>query len=165
LRLFVAVHPPVAAVDHLRRAIPPGLRLTAVEGWHLTLAFLGEVPQEPPVLTALGAVRSRDPIELRLRGADRFQNAVWVGVGGDVSGLARLRQDVAEALRITDDRPFRPHLTIAYARGAATDGTVRALTDYAGPPWTVSAFALVRSHHQTGGGYERRAEWGLSGGR
>ncbi|MDT4995758.1 MAG: hypothetical protein QOH97_5650 [Actinoplanes sp.] len=61
----MAVHPPVAAVDHLSRAIPPGLRLTAVDGWHLTLAFLGEVPQEPPVLTALGVVRGRDPIELR----------------------------------------------------------------------------------------------------
>ncbi len=57
MRLFVAAYPPPAARDHLAAVLPtlavgqpaaPGrsLRLVAPELWHLTLAFLGEVPDD-----------------------------------------------------------------------------------------------------------------------
>ncbi len=52
-RLFVGVFPPAAAVAHLGRAVDAlelsqsenaAAALTARDGWHLTLAFLGPVP-------------------------------------------------------------------------------------------------------------------------
>jgi len=56
-RLFVAVDPPVEAVAHLgavvdtlevSRANAPGrsTRLAARDRWHITLAFLGDVPSD-----------------------------------------------------------------------------------------------------------------------
>jgi 2'-5' RNA ligase len=59
MRLFVAIIPPPEVAAELSRrlrplrsspqaATPPGLRWTSPDSWHVTLAFLGEVPE--PVL-------------------------------------------------------------------------------------------------------------------
>ena len=156
MRLFVAATPPAVAVEHLRLAIPARARLTAVEGWHLTLVFLGEVPDDEPVRAALDRVPlPAEPIELRLSGSGHFGAAVWAGVEGDLLELAELQEAVHKAVAVSDDRAFRPHLTVARDRQVLS-----ALAHYEGPPWTVSGFTLFRSHHLTGGGYEPLANWG-----
>ena len=51
MRLFVALVPPVEAIDDLDRAVAPvraarpELRWIPTERWHLTLAFYGEVAE------------------------------------------------------------------------------------------------------------------------
>ncbi|WP_343245084.1 2'-5' RNA ligase family protein, partial [Streptomyces sp. SID14478] len=50
MRLFAAVLPPQEAVAELGRAVDrlapaDGLRWTGRPGWHLTLAFYGDVPE------------------------------------------------------------------------------------------------------------------------
>ncbi|NEC22157.1 2'-5' RNA ligase family protein, partial [Streptomyces parvus] len=79
-RLFAAVLPPDAAVAELRAALAPlhtlpgarDLRWTGPEGWHFTLAFYGEVPEDTtPELEARleRAARRTTPFALRLHGA------------------------------------------------------------------------------------------------
>lgn len=146
VRLFVAVRPSAAAVDHLR-AVLPGWP-TDPGRWHVTLAFLGEVPDPRPVLDALsGAAAQHGPFVLRLAGSGTFGRAgpVWVGVEGDLASLHALAASVARACRANDvaveDRPYRPHMTVG-RRGRPDP---RSLSDYAGPTWEVTEAELVRS--------------------
>ena len=164
MRLFIGVFPPAEVLADLRGALPSGLKLTAVEQWHVTLAFLGEVPEErlSEVERALDCVSTTSSrgIGLRLAGGGRFTNgrsvALWAGVAGDLAGLSGLRADICAGLAGHDDKPFRPHLTIAYARSGQA---MAALESYAGPMWTVDEFVLVRSRYNEGGGYDRLRSW------
>jgi 2'-5' RNA ligase len=165
VRLFVALVPPPEAVAHLAAAVAParerhpGLRWTAPERWHLTLAFLGEV--EDRLLPGLGerlqrAARRHGPPALSLAGAGRFgAQVLWVGVHGETDAVTRLAASAAAAgrrvgLRTADgpgQRPYRPHLTVARAREPVDlAAAVADLAGYAGPGWTAPALALVRSH-------------------
>ncbi|MFF2547382.1 RNA 2',3'-cyclic phosphodiesterase [Kitasatospora sp. NPDC058063] len=192
MRLFVAVLPPVEALQGLLDAVAPlrelpgaeRLRWTGVEGWHLTLAFLGEVPAErlPELAAGLAAVAEVHPVHrLRIAGAGRFGDRVlWAGVEGQAWALRRLADAVtaatAEVTGATDDYAFHPHLTLARAgssRGhrravqrvaaAELDGLVAALADYRGPEWDATGLHLVRS--DPGGGsvhYESLYTWPLA---
>jgi 2'-5' RNA ligase len=138
-----------------------GLRLTAIDKWHVTLAFLGEVPAErlPDVERALDAVIVPKDVELRLRGGGQFgqgrSSVLWANVDGD---LGPLHADVHEKLDAAglphDDREFTPHLTVAYAQDAAVR---RALSGYRGPSWTLHEIALVRSDPNEG--YTQLRTW------
>ncbi|BCJ52762.1 RNA 2',3'-cyclic phosphodiesterase [Actinoplanes sp. NBRC 14428] len=163
MRLFVAVYPPDDVRRDLRRRLTEAVagrrvRLTAVEKWHVTLAFLGEVPAErlPALEDALGGVTVPRGRELRLRGAGGFGGRVtWAGVEGDLAGLSeRVRAAARQAGAPPDERPFTAHLTVMYAHDAAVS---EALADYAGPPWALDGIALVRS--DPGGAYTTLRTW------
>lgn len=173
MRLFIGLFPPEDHRVDLRREVSGALaragrkvRLTPVERWHITLAFLGEVEPErlPEVADAVGGVRAPGPITLRMAGGGSFgkgrSTALWAGIDGDLTALGDLQARIRAALSAGDlpydDRPFTPHLTVAYA----TSAEVRdALTDYAGPTWTADEFVLVHSRHADGGGYETLHTW------
>ncbi|QSB14449.1 RNA 2',3'-cyclic phosphodiesterase [Natronosporangium hydrolyticum] len=178
MRLFVAIYPPATALDHLAeyvqrlrlgRATAAGSRvgLTARPSWHVTLAFLGEVPDSgvPAAAAALdtGVARWRarsEPVpRLRLAGGGRFGRrrftVLWVGLDGDRAGLRDVATEVQRALweaelAIDDRKPFRPHLTIARPGDrlpvADLDADLSALAEYTGPEWPVASVMLVRSH-------------------
>jgi len=172
IRLFVAVYPPSAVVEHLSarvgdlavgRAARSGVnaRLAAAGQWHLTLTFLGEVPDEQ-VPTAVSAVREavgrwqlrHEPAPLRLAGGGRFGRGrftiLWVGVDGDAAGMVALAAAIQQALRTArlpyDRKPLRSHLTLARPgdRVDITDDLV-ALAAYVGPWWIPDQIVLVRS--------------------
>ena len=155
----MAVFPGEDARLDLKRRLPAGSRSTRPEKWHLTLAFLGEVPEERTGDAAhvLSSVPRPGPITLRLAGGGRFGSVLWAGLAGDVAALAAFREDVGSALAAAgfpiDGRPFRPHLTVSYRYDRRI---VEALTDYAGPSWPVDEFTLVRS---AGGEYHRLQGW------
>jgi 2'-5' RNA ligase len=73
-------------------------------------------------------------------------------VRGDVEELRRLAaRCVAAGRRIGaagDDKPYRPHLTVARPRRPPLDVSevVEALADHDGPPWVAHEIRLVRSH-------------------
>jgi 2'-5' RNA ligase len=90
---------------------------------HVTLKFIGEVPQEKlaPITEALTAVHITEPLELQLRGLGFFPNArrpavAWVGME-PAEPLARLACEIDRSLAAVgiqrEERPFVPHLTIA----------------------------------------------------
>lgn len=147
MRLFVSLRPPGHAVAHLAAAAR-ALRTTDVAQWHITLAFLGEVPDPQPVAAQLAGI-SHPPFDLRLEGSGTLRSQgglVYAGVAGDVDALRRLAAEVQDACRRAgahlEDRPYRPHLTVA--RRSPRDATV--LSAYEGPLWTAGEVELVRSH-------------------
>ncbi|WP_019874895.1 RNA 2',3'-cyclic phosphodiesterase [Sporichthya polymorpha] len=168
MRLFVSVQPPaeaLAALDaelgRVRAIAPHGLRWTRPEQWHLTLAFLGEVADDtvPALTAALDAVMSDAPMTLRLAGGGCFgTNVLWVGLAGDVHALRTLAEAVTAAARGVavelDDRPYRPHLTLARAGKASADLRHAAgeLAQVVGPSWDVDAVHLMSSRLGQGPG-------------
>ena len=177
MRLFAAAVPPASVVDHLALAVDPvraadtagGEPLTwaTIDGWHITLAFYGEVDDAAvaDLTQRLARAAGRyEPIEARITGAGRFSRSVlWAGVRGDVARLSRLAASTAAAGRragvaVDEYRTYRPHLTLARSsRQADLRPYVRDLSDYDGPGWTIEQVALVRSH--LGGGEGRRARY------
>ena len=138
MRAFVALVPPAAVLDELAaavapvRAARPDLRWTPPAQWHLTLAFLGEIDGDAldegvlPNLTErlARAARRHPPLELALGGSGRFGDRVlWTRVD-PANGPRALAASVGAAARRcgipVDDRPHRPHLTLARGRPART---------------------------------------------
>lgn len=148
MRLFVAVWPSQAAMDHLELALDgvraagaaTDIRWAARETWHLTTAFYGTVADGavPELVDALGqAAAGLAPYELGLRGAGVFAHrTLWLGAGGDVTAhraVVVASGAAGEAVGVTPDhRPRdRPHLTVGRvrpvegARRASRGGTAR----------------------------------------
>jgi 2'-5' RNA ligase len=181
VRLFVALAPPAAALDHLDAACASyrpswgGLRWTSRGQWHVTLAFLGEVSAqalarlEPELERA--ARRHRAP-GLSLAGAGAFPgparaNVLWSGLSGDRDGLGELAQSVSAGARQAgapppDTRRYRPHLTLARCREPADlRDLVAGLSGYQGPAWTAGEVHLVGSIPGAQPPYESIASWSL----
>ncbi|WFB87258.1 MULTISPECIES: RNA 2',3'-cyclic phosphodiesterase [Streptomyces] len=169
MRLFAAVLPPEGVTASLAdevaalRGLPgaEGLRWTGRPGWHLTLAFYGEVDDDAvPDLSARleRAARRTAPFGLALRGGGQFGRGrvLWAGVagtgGGDLPAL-RLLAGRAEAagrragVPMGEHRRYTPHLTLARSREPLDVRPHLTLLDgFTTPAWTVTDLALVRSN-------------------
>jgi 2'-5' RNA ligase len=176
VRLFVAVDPPRAAIEHLQQHLPTGadLRWTDPAQWHLTLTFCGEVTELAAERLAVRLARAalrHAPAEVRLTGAGAFSRparaqALWVGLAGDVDALTKLAAATSAAARRcgipVEERRFRAHLTIARASPPRDlRGVVEALSAYEGPPWTADAIHLVRSQLGAKATHSRIGTWSL----
>lgn len=176
MRLFVALTPPDAVLDDLaehvapRRAAVPTLRWSDPQQWHITLAFLGEVPDRvlDPLTEGLQRCANRlEPVPLALAGAGAFPDpafakVLWVGVRGE-EGLARwvgsVRPTCNHAGAPPDGQPFRAHVTLARS-GRAFEATrlMRALDGFESAAWQASSFDLVASYLGQGRGRRPRYE-------
>ncbi len=182
VRLFVALVPPAEARSELAAALhelppQPGLRWTRPEQWHLTLAFLAEVDDRTrgQLVARLARVALRHPPpELSLAGGGRFGDRVlWTRVDGDRAALRRLVDAVRAAARRcglpTEQRPHRPHLTLARANAPGPDlaPLVASLRGFAGTSWAATEIHLVRSCLGAGPGgtarHQNLATWQLTG--
>jgi RNA 2',3'-cyclic 3'-phosphodiesterase len=176
MRLFVAVAVPECAADELDEAVAPlrqlwpGLRWTGRDAWHLTLAFLGEVPEPvcARLVPRLERAAARNPrLSLSLGGAGAFPDAtqarvLWTGVQGEPRALPALAESVAARARRSGAAPagpgrrFRPHLTLARCREPVDVQTlVDDLSGYTGTPWTAGEIYLIRSHLPGGRPHDR----------
>lgn len=132
VRAFVAVDLPEdveramgAAAQSLRDARIEGLRAVRPEGVHLTLKFLGDVPESR--VDEIGhavseTVAGHRQFEVSTGGFGAFPNkrrpqVLWIGISGRLEPLMGLQADVDAALGAlgfqTETRPFHPHLTLA----------------------------------------------------
>jgi 2'-5' RNA ligase len=147
VRLFSALVPSADAVRSLRAALDGisetdqgSLSWTTPRQWHVTLGYYGvddPVARTARLRTALAGL---PPRPVCLRGAGTFPGVLWIGVDGDLDGLA------AATAADGDERPFRPHLTIGRRRDRTRpDSWARALGDYRGPGWTAGEVVLFAS--------------------
>ncbi|MFD3873233.1 RNA 2',3'-cyclic phosphodiesterase [Streptomyces sp. NPDC058623] len=184
VRIFVALAPPDEAKDELGRALRPAyeayprVRWNRIEDWHVTLAFLGELPVAAvpllrPPLAELAARRA--PVQLALRGGGHFDDRVlWSGIDGDLDGLHLLASEVRAVVEECGipfaDRPLRPHLTLARARRTETSFAVEAaagLAGFTGRTWPAARLHLVGSNIGRGPGpihYRDIEAWTFDGG-
>jgi len=139
VRLFFAVELPAAIQAALGRLNPGDAsrdyRWADPAMMHITLAFLGQQPaaQLGP-LKAIGtqaAAASRAAV-LRLGAPGSFgqrsaPRVLWIGLDGDLAALqalqSRLETGLTEAgFPAAEERPFRPHITLARRRESARGG-------------------------------------------
>ncbi|MYX04092.1 MULTISPECIES: RNA 2',3'-cyclic phosphodiesterase [unclassified Streptomyces] len=168
-RVFLALAPPDDAKAELEQVLRPAyeayprMRWNRIEDWHITLAFLGELPVAavPPLMHPLAGLAARQrPLRLALHGGGHFDERVlWTGVTGDLEGLHRLAVDVRTLVRECGvsfpDRPLRPHLTLARSRRGDHANTVEAadsLAGFAGRGWEAGRLHLVGSNIGRGPG-------------
>jgi 2'-5' RNA ligase len=154
MRMFVAVLPPLEALEDLAEFVEPRqqredpLRWSAQEQWHLTLAFLPAVADrdlDELIERLADTAGRRQPFQLRLQG-----KVLWTGVAGDTEQLERLsassRSAAVRAGVEVDGSKFRPHLTLARAnRPLELTRWLRVFDLYAGPSWQGEELALIQS--------------------
>jgi len=170
-RLFVALDPPEAVrrrlgalATELRRAAGSAaddVRWVPSENVHLTLQFLGAVPEDRirDVTNALrSAAEASRPLSLEVRGAGGFPNArrarvIWAGIAGEAAALEALARDIGRRLAPLgfppEERVFSSHLTLGRARdrrGAAGLAGALASAGEAGTPWRATEVVLFESH-------------------
>ncbi|MFN3430276.1 MAG: RNA 2',3'-cyclic phosphodiesterase [Candidatus Sericytochromatia bacterium] len=131
MRLFTAIAFPPDVIAELKtaqewlRGRVDAQRWQSLANAHLTLHFLGETPE--PMLAPLEAVMASGcaqaaPFDLALGAFGGFPNlararVLWLGVGGERDRLlaleARLRPAIAAVGLDTEDRAYKPHITLA----------------------------------------------------
>ena len=175
MRLFVALDPPASVREALAalQADVPGARWTPTEKMHLTLHFLGNVPEEtvPPLEAALAGVEGR-PFSLAVGRLGAFPNArsarVLVAEVDTPPELTALHARVGAALEVlrmaTEVRPYRPHLTLARLKVPEREA-VRTFLAQPVPAlsFEVEAFHLYQSRlHPEGARYTRLRSFPLA---
>jgi 2'-5' RNA ligase len=151
-RLFFALWPDDATREALRHATRHVIRHCGgkpvrPESFHVTLAFLGNVPDEQfdAVAGAAGAV-SFEPLTLTLDRLGYFPapQVLWLGPSQTPGGLRALGRDLCAAVVAAgvtpDPKPFHPHLTLA--RKVRTEPELSPPKPVA---WAVGGFVLVES--------------------
>jgi 2'-5' RNA ligase len=148
--------------------------------WHLTCAFFGDVTDEriPRLAERLGRAAARhESAVVRFAGAGAFSRPAratvfYAGIAaadnGPLTTLAALADSCAAAGRrvglLMEDRKFRPHITLARAKGRTPVDMrplVAALAGYEGSSWTASEIVLLQSHLGADARYETLANWPL----
>jgi 2'-5' RNA ligase len=167
VRTFIAIEIPeetkraMAEVQARLKGSGAEASWTRPEGIHLTLKFLGEVPEERvgEVRNALvQAAEGRSRFRLTVAGTGVFPNeknprVVWVGVSGELDKLMGLQIRVEEHMvRLgfqQEDRRFTPHLTLGRIKKLSSRGSwLHALEGVRGialPGFEVAGLSLMKS--------------------
>src|SRR5690242_16736485 len=165
MRMFVAAVPPPEVLEDLEeflsvRREAAAFRWAVPDQWHLTLAFLAEVPDrayDDLVERLARAARKRHPMRAAVVGGGAVPNVgrarvLWAGVElDDHEELRRLATGCRAAaskagIDFAGER-FKPHLTLArMARPVEATRWVRLLDAYRSPDFAIDEVALIASH-------------------
>lgn len=175
--LGIALPPEVRSRLAVLQFLLPLPRRVEAEDFHLTLAFLGEVPDAVLIALDEGLQGLRQaPFDLELRGVGIFggaaPRAVWAGVAPS-EPLMRLQAKVERLARqagaMPETRKFLPHVTLGRFAPPAPEVAMRLERMVAGEalfragPFGVEEVVLWRSHAAPRGvaRYEALAEYPL----
>ncbi|WP_420560123.1 RNA 2',3'-cyclic phosphodiesterase [Tepidicaulis sp.] len=166
IRLFTALEIPLAIAGQLT-ALQSGLkgaRWIDPEAMHITLRFIGEVPEDTAhdIDRALSGIYAA-PFDITLDGIGEFggrkPHAVWARVA-DNPGLMQLQARQETALQraglAPDRRKYTPHATLARLRRGTDPADVMRYIErnnlFRAGPFPVSRFVLMSSRLSQGGG-------------
>jgi len=142
MRLFIAVdlgeqiRTRVSEELAALRRLAPDAKWVRPESIHVTLAFLGYLPEErvAGVRAAIENTSSTcQPLSFHARGigsfgSSRHPRVLWVGLEGDVELLGRAKQRLESELvpfgYEPEQRNFSPHLTLARSRNPSGDSNL-----------------------------------------
>jgi 2'-5' RNA ligase len=182
IRAFLAIDPPeevlaeIGAIQsRLRKLITGDFRWVRPEGIHLTLKFFGDIFPSG-VAEIAGAVEplasGEKPFSLSLAGAGVFPDlrrprVLWLGMNGDVDRLIRFQTNLEQALQRIgfprEERPFRPHLTLARIKDSrALKGLDHALEkgeEYTAGQFVASGLSLIQSELTPRGAVYTKLKW------
>ncbi len=131
MRFFIALEipnenkPQFQAIQAKLHTLIPQVKLTDVDKIHLTLAFIGEQPEEfkdKLIEVITKASFQIPPFEITPAYIDGFPNihhpnVLWVGVKDDIDKLFIIAERIRDQLDYlnlpTDERRFTPHISIA----------------------------------------------------
>ena len=169
MRLFIALSLPdeareqLSAIQGRMRELALPLRTARAEGLHITLAFLGETPEDRvgPIRAAMqDASAGTAPFRVALAGLGTFPNqrrprVLWAGLTGDIEALAtlhaRLNDRLTAAELPAEARSFRPHVTLGRATADWAPAQLTALRELLTHPpaglhsWVARDLHLMRS--------------------
>jgi RNA 2',3'-cyclic 3'-phosphodiesterase len=156
LRLFFALWPDADTRERLANAaaalrLTDGARLVPQQSYHVTLAFIGEVPSgQVAVLQQIGRSQRASGCTLKFDACEHWpEPQVVVAVAREPPAALlelwmRLRQDLAlhqPAVRFNRAQPsLRAHVTLA--RKVAQAPVLQAMSPF---EWSARSFSLVRS--------------------
>ncbi|WP_282937064.1 RNA 2',3'-cyclic phosphodiesterase [Paenibacillus sp. RC67] len=137
------------------------------EDLHITLSFLGDTDPDTAekVKDTLSAITEPVPSfrlelgELGTFGKPSSPNILWVGVSGDMEPLRQLQAQIEHAMEplgfMPENRPYRPHITIAKKNTGDEDFSKALLPtperseERSSSSWIVRRIVLFRTHmHQ-----------------
>lgn len=120
-------------IDELR-AVGAEVNWVRPQQMHLTLKFLGDVPdtETPDICRVIKQVADDfEPFEIVCRGAGAFPNlreprTLWIGIRDGAEELKRLQSEIDDALKAKlgygrEQRAFHPHLTIGRVKHATEE--------------------------------------------
>ena len=135
-RTFIAIEIPAKVkdliashVERLKGLVPRGVKWVDPQTCHLTLAFLGNVPNGrlPTLFRIMDTVATdSSPLHLKTGLLGVFPNprrprVLWLGLDGDTQLLSRMQGHLQDALEadgfLRERRAFNPHVTLGRARG------------------------------------------------
>ena len=131
-------------------------RWTAPEDYHLTLHFLGDLPEEAQadlVAAAAPVAAATKPFELQLAEAGMFPHprsprVLWLGVkpSQTLLDLALRLREALEALGYPPEkRPLRPHITLARCRVGRGEEAWPLPNEQVFAKWQVTRFVLMQT--------------------
>jgi 2'-5' RNA ligase len=166
-RLFLALLPPVTARAALTAHIeawhwPADAAVYAGDDWHVTLHYIGPVPRARVDELQAGLSLPLTPFELRFGVPALWPHGLAVLLPMAVPpALQELHGALGQRLHQlglrTDERPYRPHLTLARHAGQALPPA---------PPawgWPVQAYVLMASTGRPASRYRVLQHYGDSG--
>lgn len=187
IRAFLAVDPPeeifreiIKIQERLRKTIKGDIRWVRPEGIHLTLKFFGYVYQSDVAnisLVVKNNVAGMKALTLNVRNLGAFPTVtrprvLWLGIDGDTEALISLQAKTDTGFHEygfkKEERPFRPHLTLARVKepkelvGLAE--AVKKNEDYVAGSFTVNGLTLFKSDlRPTGALYTKLSDFPFPG--